>query len=478
MVPVPENKSMPSSPSVVCPKPCRGAQLLIFLASASAPAWARAAEAQAIPSALWLILGGTGALALLALAWNLSLNKRVAAKTDALLKEKEHAQGYLDVAEVILLAFDTKGTISLLNRKGYQLLGYEPGELDGKNWFELCVPPDARPGLMAKYADIFSGRGRLYEENENEVLAKNGRRRLISWHNAVIRDASGAIIGGLSSGLDITESKKADLLLAAYREHLEVLVRERTIELEQARNAAEEAYKAKSVFLANMSHEIRTPMNAVLGFAQLLISDPSLSEDTVDMVRIIHHSGEHLLSIINNILEMSRIEAGKTTLNLEPCRLDAMLRDMVAMFMIEAKDKGLSLELEVDEALPSAITSDLGKLRQILINLIGNAIKFTPLGGVRLRASAPEPGLIQIDVEDTGIGIPTGEMDRLFMPFERTSIGQKTANGTGLGLAISRNHALLLGGDIRVAWSSETGSCFRFHFHAESVAETQPEAGS
>ncbi len=468
---------MPSPWFSAPPKPCRGGQLLILLSSASASAWAGSAGAQAIPSALWFILGGTGALALLALGWNLSLNSRVAAKTGALLKEKENAQGYLDIAEVILLAFDTKGTISLLNRKGYQLLGYEPGELEGKNWFELCVPPDARPGLLAKFEDIFSGRERLYEENENEVLTKSGRRRLISWRNAVIRDASGAIIGGLSSGLDITESKKADLLLAAYREHLEVLVRERTIELEQARNAAEDAYKAKSVFLANMSHEIRTPMNAVLGFAQLLISDPTLSEDTVDMVRIIHHSGEHLLSIINNILEMSRIEAGKTSVNLEPCRLDAMLRDMVAMFMIEAKDKGLCLELDVDKALPIEIMSDMGKLRQILINLIGNAIKFTLTGGIRLRASMPEPGLFQIDVEDTGIGIPSDEMDRLFMPFERTSIGQKTANGTGLGLAISRSHALLLGGDIRVAWSSETGSCFSFQFRAQSVAEAAPEAG-
>jgi len=408
----------------------------------------------------------------------LSLNSRVEAKTGALLKEKEKAQDYLDIAEVILLAFDTKGAISLLNRKGYQLLGYEYGELEGKNWFELCVPPDARPGLLSKYADIFSGREPLHEENENEVLMKSGGRRLISWRNAVIKDADGAIIGGLSSGLDITESKKSELLLAAYREHLEVLVRERTVELEQARNAAEEAYKVKSVFLANMSHEIRTPMNAVLGFAQLLISDPSLSEDTVDMVRIIHHSGEHLLSIINNILEMSRIESGKTILNLDRCTLDTMLRDMVAMFMIEAKDKGLYLELVIMDPLPTAIRSDPGKLRQIVINLLGNAIKFTPTGGVRLMVSRPQSTLFRIDVEDTGIGVPADEMDRLFKPFERTSIGQKTANGTGLGLAISRSHALLLGGDITIPWTSEAGSCFRFQFSAESLDEAEQDAES
>ncbi|HAE22823.1 MAG TPA: hybrid sensor histidine kinase/response regulator, partial [Spirochaetaceae bacterium] len=337
---------------------------------------------------------------------------------------------------------------------------------------------DARPGLLSKYADIFSGREPLHEENENEVLMKSGGRRLITWRNAVIKDADGAIIGGLSSGLDITESKKSELLLAAYREHLEVLVRERTVELEQARNAAEEAYKVKSVFLANMSHEIRTPMNAVLGFAQLLISDPSLSEDTVDMVRIIHHSGEHLLSIINNILEMSRIESGKTILNLDRCTLDTMLRDMVAMFMIEAKDKGLYLELVIMDPLPTAIRSDPGKLRQIVINLLGNAIKFTPTGGVRLMVSRPQSTLFRIDVEDTGIGVPADEMDRLFKPFERTSIGQKTANGTGLGLAISRSHALLLGGDITIPWTSEAGSCFRFQFSAESLDEAEQDAES
>jgi PAS domain S-box-containing protein len=449
---------------------------------ASPLSWAESAGGKLSPSALWFILGGTAALALLAFAWNLSLNSRVEAKTRALLNEKEKAQGYLDIAEVILLAFDTRGTISLLNRKGYQLLGYEAGELDGKNWFECCVPPEARPGLMAKYGEIFSGRGQpLYEENENEVLTKSGSRRLISWRNAVIRSADGAIIGGLSSGLDITESKKSELLLAAYREHLEVLVRERTAELEQARNAAEEAYKVKSVFLANMSHEIRTPMNAVLGFAQLLVSDPSLSEDTVDMVRIIHRSGEQLLSIINNILEMSRIEAGKTSMNLDQCRLDTMLQDMVAMFMIEAKDKGLSLEIDLAEDLPLAIKSDLGKLRQILINLIGNAIKYTPSGSVRLRLTMPERGRYQIDVEDTGIGIPPGEIDRLFTPFERASTGQKIANGTGLGLAISRSHARLLGGDISIIRSSAAGSCFRFQFLAESAGEAgeaRPQAGA
>jgi PAS domain S-box-containing protein len=279
-------------------------------------------------------------------------------------------------------------------------------------------------------------------------------------------DDAGIITLLIAEGRDITGRKLIEEELVRHREHLEEIVRVRTSELLLARDAANAANQAKSMFLANMSHEIRTPMNAVLGFAQLLERDPSLSQQGRNKVVTIMKSGEHLLSIINDILEMSRIEAGRVEVRTQAIDFYDLLDDLGDMFRMRAEGKELLFTLDAAVGLPRYIVADLGKLRQVLINLLGNAVKFTKAGAITMRAVAAGIDRIAVEVEDTGIGITPDELAKLFRPFERTRSGEQAAGGTGLGLAISLEYARLMGGDITVVSESGKGSCFRFEFQA------------
>ncbi|NEP79597.1 MAG: response regulator [Okeania sp. SIO3B3] len=233
-----------------------------------------------------------------------------------------------------------------------------------------------------------------------------------------------------------------------------------------AKQAAEAANKAKSEFLANMSHELRTPLNSVIGFAQILSKDTSFQPEQQERLRIINRSGEHLLSLINNILEMSKIEVGQITLNETNFDLYTVLQDMQDMFGLKVQKKGLQFVLEPDADLPQHISADEGKLRQVLINLIGNGVKFTKIGKVILRAKVEEVPennqyQLQLEVEDTGPGIATEELNKLFVPFEQTTTGHQIKQGTGLGLAITEKFVKLMGGDITIKSTVGVGTCFQ-----------------
>jgi len=240
-------------------------------------------------------------------------------------------------------------------------------------------------------------------------------------------------------------------------------------------DGVQHASQAKSRFLANMSHEIRTPLNAILGFTQILGNEPTLAEPHRQSLEVIAKSAEHLMSLINDILDMSKLDAGRTTVVPSSFNLHGLLTDLTSMFRLRAENKGLSFAIRVALGVPSALFADEKKLRQILINLIGNAIKFTSRGGVRcgvaLRREADASARLLVDVEDTGPGVPASETETIFRPFEQSTAGAR-AGGTGLGLAISRELARLMGGDITLASEVGHGSRFRLEVPV-AVARTE-----
>jgi signal transduction histidine kinase/CheY-like chemotaxis protein len=267
------------------------------------------------------------------------------------------------------------------------------------------------------------------------------------------------------------------------RRRLEALVATRTAELATARDAAESANRAKSAFLAAMSHELRTPLNGVIGYAQILQADPRLAPDQHERVRIVQHSGEHLLRMINDVLDLAKIEAGKIELRPAPFSLGDLLRDIAASHAPAAARKGLAFTVDTPADLPAVVLGDAQKLRQVLDNLIGNAIKFTTAGGFTLavRAAAPDPQLPTLNsqlvftVTDTGVGIAPEDQARLFQPFEQADATRGDAPGTGLGLAISRALVDRMGGTITLTSEAGRGSAFTFALPLPAVG-TPPDA--
>lgn len=242
-------------------------------------------------------------------------------------------------------------------------------------------------------------------------------------------------------------------------------------QLEEARQKAESANRAKSTFLANMSHELRTPLNAIIGFSQILNRDPHLNEKQRETVATIHRSGEHLLNLINDVLDMAKIEAGKLVLQPSSFDLHQMLKTVYDMLNVRAQAKNLRLVLETSPDLPRAVQTDENKLRQVLINLLSNAIKFTKEGGVSLTAQilnqTGENCTLRFAVTDTGVGMTPAELGQLFQAFVQTDTSKKVSEGTGLGLAISRQFVQLMGGDITVTSEKGVGTTFSFTIQAQ-----------
>ncbi len=265
---------------------------------------------------------------------------------------------------------------------------------------------------------------------------------MVSYNATTFHDRDRKLQGVFAAARDVTERKR-------YEQSLQ------------------QANRAKSVFLANMSHEIRTPMNAILGFSQLMLRDQDLTPRQCQYLGTINRSGEHLLALINDILEMSKIEAGRTTLNTSTFDLPVLLKDLEMMFRVRTDEKKLSFSVDMIGEVPQFIVTDINKLRQVFINVLGNAVKFTEQGGIGVRVqvdrgNATGPFLL-VDVEDTGPGISADDQEKLFRHFEQTKTGQQAGTGTGLGLAISREFVRLMGGTITVNSQVGKGSVFMIH---------------
>jgi PAS domain S-box-containing protein len=358
-----------------------------------------------------------------------------------------------------------------------ELLGYEVTEMQpNKQWlFRLLHPQDRRRTQATLDEHLKSD---LPYVIEHRVRTKSGEFRWFNSRGHVIRNDQGRPIRMVGTTSDITDQKLQEEALRKYAAELEIsrsLIEGQAQELKQqaamllaANRIAQAASEAKGRFLANMSHEIRTPLNAILGMTELVL-DGDLPREQQELLRIVNSSGEHLLTVINNILDFSKIECGKLDLVISPFSIRDCLRDVLEMFQVTASEKGICVQSDIDQAVPQFLTGDAGRLRQILVNLVGNAIKFTPKGTVDVILRAV-PGTLaarwHFTVADTGIGIPAEKLKTIFHPFEQAdSSTTRQFGGSGLGLAIVSELVNLMNG--RTWVESTVGAGSRFHFEVE-----------
>jgi PAS domain S-box-containing protein len=358
----------------------------------------------------------------------------------------------VDNSPAMVVIADREHRIEYVNKKFTEVTGYEAREVKGRTPFFLH-PIEESQGLNQERA-LELGKGDQWS-GELCCRRKSGEEFWEFASIAPIKGLDGIVHHYVSVKEDITERRRMQE------------------ELCLARDAAEAANRTKSLFLANMSHEIRTPMNAILGFSQLLQRSSALAGGEKQHLDIINRSGEHLLVLINDILEMSKIEAGRVVLNKDVLDLSALISDMTIMFRMRCIDKNITFLLDLVGDLPKYVNTDEHKLRQILTNLIGNAVKLTETGGVVLRVHMGETEYgaccIMAEVEDTGPGIAEHERNKVFRPFEQTASGIRSRSGTGLGLAISMQFAQIMGGWISFTSQVGVGSKFVLTVPVEKV---------
>ncbi len=412
---------------------------------------------------------------------------------EALKKSERLFRIIAEISPVGIFRSDAEGQVIYVNERACQIVGASLEKVLGWKWGDYLHPED-RQRVYKTWLYAIANQVAWHEEYR--LLHQEGRVTWVLAQTDVEREETGTVIGYVGTLTDITTRKQAEFAL------------------QQALAAAEAANRAKSNFLASMSHELRTPLNAILGFSQILSSSKSLTAQERQQIEIVNRSGQHLLELINDILSMSKIEAGQITLNETCFDLYGLLDSVKDLLHLKAKSKGLQLVFAYAKDIPQYIQTDESKLRQVLINILGNAIKFTSTGSVILRvntageqvskgageqvsrgageqvskglrenlhSNAPLPLCpsahlptctpaslrsnyltLWFDVEDTGPGIAAQEIDILFEPFIQTKTGQKSIEGTGLGLPISREFVRLMGGDIAVNSTLGQGSIFTF----------------
>ena len=404
----------------------------------------------------YLLVGIATAVLLVALLLlsNLGLRRLVARRTKELQSSEELYRELVQQSDSIILRWNRDGVITFFNDYGLRFFGFEAEELVGKRVWDTIVPARQDDGrdLQLMMHEIFSN-VEQYRTNMNQNVRKNGERVWIAWNNRPIYDENGVPVEMLSVGSDVTELKEVESAL-----------RENRQELDKARQQAEAANEAKSLFLANMSHEIRTPLNAVIGINSLLVErveDGELKELASDAMT----AANNLLDIISDVLDLSKIEAGKLALVAVPFEPRLVVNQLERMFSLLAQEKGLTLEVSLSSSLPGPLAGDPARIQQIGVNLLGNAIKFTEQGTVRLEISGQtlDDGRVALTlaVKDSGKGISDDYIERIFNPFIQEDLSTtRKFGGTGLGLTISRRLAEMMGGTLKVVSSPGVGSTF------------------
>lgn len=338
-----------------------------------------------------------------------------------------------------------------------------PAEQFGGNfdaWLR-CLAPEERPRAQAAIDAALRGESEL--AGEFRILWPNGSEHFILAAGRTYHGGDGKALRMVGVNQDVTARQLAERRLRNQQEHLEELVTERTSAWRAAAADAQAASRAKSLFLSNMSHELRTPMNAIIGFSTLMQRESGLGAEQRQNLGIISRSGEHLLNLINDVLDMSKIEAGRVSLETAPFDLHATLRGVVDLMQERAEAKGLAMQLQQSSKVPRCIHGDEGKLRQVLINLLGNAVKFTSRGGVVLRLDLGGPAdapALHFEIEDSGAGIATEHQPHIFEPFVQVGM-QSEQKGTGLGLTITRQVVELMDGTIKLESTPGHGTLFR-----------------
>ena len=374
---------------------------------------------------------------------------------ESMRKSEQRIRFHIDRSPLGYIEWNPSFDVVEWNEAAERIFGFSKEEaLDGQ---AIIIPDDEAELVNQLVTDLLSDQGGTHSVNTN--LTKSGERITVEWFNTTLRGENGEIIGIGSIVQDITQRITAKNQLENYAKDLEV-----------AKDEAESAARAKSEFLANMSHEIRTPMNGVIGMASLLF-DTELDEEQLDYVETIVNSGESLLAIINDILNLSKIEAGKVELESMPFNIREVLEDTSDLLAAKAAEKQLELVLFVAPDVPGNIIADPTRVQQVLLNLMGNAIKFTHTGYIEVSLEADpidaSTSMLTFHVTDTGIGIEKDKQDRLFNAFTQVDASTtRKYGGTGLGLTISSQLAQMMGGQITFNSTKGVGSTFSFTFFA------------
>ncbi|MEJ2407670.1 MAG: PAS domain S-box protein, partial [Candidatus Thiodiazotropha sp.] len=383
--------------------------------------------------------------------------------------EEKFSRAFHAAPTLMAITRPDDGTIVEINESFSRFFGYTREECIGLNTSELNMWADPKQRDRAVKQLKETGSAMFMPV---DLRTKSGEIRSVIDSLLYITIKNEKYL--LSVATDVTESKRAEEALKRYSDTLEETVEQRTNELRFARDAAEAASKAKSLFLANMSHELRTPLNAILGFSQLMQQDTGLTPTQYENLNIINNSGEHLLKLINDVLEIAKIEAGKLQLEIAPFDLHNLVRDVADMMQLRAQQKGLQLELDQSSGFPRYIKGDEARIRQILVNLVSNAVKFTDKGSVTIRLDTKENAQqhLVIVVEDTGPGISEEDKQLLFKPFVQLREGV-SHGGTGLGLSIIRQFVQLMNGTVDLESTPGKGSKFCVQLPLEHAEKTE-----